>query len=54
MRDEVVGQRRLVIGSRRDLALGRSMLSENPVGPSLGHAQFSNHVLHAGPAECGV
>ena len=53
-RDDVGGQRRLVIGRRRDLALRGAVLAENPAGPALGHAELGDHMIHAGAAAGGA
>ena len=53
-RDDVGGQRRLIVGPARRLALRGAVLSENPAGPPLGHAELGHHMLHAGPATGGA
>src|SRR5215212_4927393 len=49
-RDDVGGQRRLVVGRARRLALRGTVLAENPAGSSLGHAELGDNMLHAGAA----
>ena len=41
-------------GRLGDLALRGAVLSENPAGPPLGHAELGHHMLHAGPATGGA
>ena len=53
-RDDVGGQRRFIIRSGGVLALRRSKLAQNQAGPSLGHAKFGNHMIHAGTATRGA
>lgn len=53
-RRDVGGQRCFVIRGLGDLALRRTMLTENPAGPSLGHAQFLDDMIHAGAAAGGA
>ena len=53
-RDDIGGQCRFIVRSRGDLALRRSMLAQNQARPSLGHAKFSNHMIHAGTATRGA
>src|SRR3954468_5839 len=49
-RDDVGGQRHLVVGRARRLALRGAVLAENPAGSSLGHAELGDNMLHAGAA----
>lgn len=53
-RRDVGGQFRFIIRGLGDLALHRTMLPENPAGPSLGHAQFLDDMIHAGAAAGGA
>jgi hypothetical protein len=53
-RNDVGGEGRLIIRGRGDLALGGTVLAENPADPSLGQAQFGSHVLHTGAAAGGA
>src|SRR5208283_3710726 len=46
-RNDVDGQRRLVIRRPGDLALRRAMLAENAAGETLGHAELFPDALHA-------
>ena len=52
--DDGGGQRRLVLGRARRLALRGAVLAEDPAGPPLGHAEIGHHVLDAGPAAGGA
>ncbi len=52
--NDVGGQGRLVIGCSGDLALRRSMLTQNPACPSFGDTQFRHHMINAGPATRGA
>ena len=52
--DYVRGQSCFVVRCLRDLALRGAMLAKNQTGASFGHAQFSDHMIHAGPAARGA
>ena len=53
-RDDIGGEPHLVVGRAWRLALRGAVLAENLAGPSLGHTELGNHVLHAGTATRGA
>jgi hypothetical protein len=53
-REDFCGQRCFIVRCRRNLALRRSMLTQNPARPSFGNAKFSHNMINAGAAACGA
>jgi hypothetical protein len=52
--DDVGGQPLLVLSSRRNAALGRTMLSEHAADPALGQFQLGSNMINAGAATRGA
>jgi hypothetical protein len=52
--DDLGGQRRLIVGPSRRLALCGAMLPQNPAGPPLRHAELGDNMLHTGATTGGA
>jgi hypothetical protein len=52
--DDVSCQSRFIFTGLGSLALGGSMLTENPAGSSLRDAKLPNHMIHASTAASGA
>lgn len=53
-REDVGGQRRFIVRCRGNLALRRSILTQNPARPPFGNAKLSHNMIDASATACGA